>query len=693
MNIVYFNFVFINTIKRKPIWITWLLFLFTCTCFIIILPLAAEMNTLQVWANTTMAVCQTFMGMVASLFTAILAINIFKDSNEEGTELIIISKPISRTKIVLTKFFVFGAYCLLINLTTVLLSAFTIFLPKTEPYFYGGLLISMFIGNLVTFAIFGSISILLTVKFAKMGVIITNIIISLLFLIYQALTLFVFSTPVQALDQKSMSAPSYIVLDRNTETGEYTENEVVKFEPTEVAIGKQHPCQASTWQEMEAFWKEKVQAVDPTPILNATDFAGQIGLTYMSYKTDQFAARQAHRMFAISRFYNYKLTSPASPEIVNDPDIEEKQNLNWIYYGFQDYDINIPDFLQVKFTIPSAIGFAGISPLNGTRLRGYATKIPVGSIRSKKLLFSSEVFFEPEDWEQYKEGFDEIYDFVTDPENYSIEELPEEEQADPVYYGKAFGVGGNVKDYYVNVWNYLTGKEGDRPRTYYHIDNVNDLNQRFMQFKNYAYWKALTEQQIALNTEPDPDSDVGTAKEEVKDTVSTQLAPLLVSLSNQGWWMKNDSSALSLLSPHSQTPCFDWIKSAWATQKTYYTDPDDIEEAAKLTPFYTIEKTAQVFKTIANSDEDWLYSSLSVPTRTSDFTGRPFTVTDNWYPYLSGVLKEILQIDMPLGQNVQYFFYQSTPIVQYWMYAIIWGTISAALFAAGALVYFKYDVK
>ncbi len=51
-----------------------------------------------------MAFCQTFMGMMAALFTAVLAVNVFKDTNEEGTELIIMSKPISRFKIVVTKF-------------------------------------------------------------------------------------------------------------------------------------------------------------------------------------------------------------------------------------------------------------------------------------------------------------------------------------------------------------------------------------------------------------------------------------------------------------------------------------------------------------------------------------------------------------------------------------------------------------
>ncbi|MCQ3915404.1 MAG: hypothetical protein MJ195_01315 [Mycoplasmoidaceae bacterium] len=66
---------------------------------------------------------------------------------------------------------------------------------------------------------------------------------------------------------------------------------------------------------------------DVSPILNVTDLAGQLALTYLSYKTNEYAQRQANRMFALSRFYNYQLTAPASPEIV-DPDLPDRPNFN-----------------------------------------------------------------------------------------------------------------------------------------------------------------------------------------------------------------------------------------------------------------------------------------------------------------------------------------------------------------------------
>ncbi|MCQ3907600.1 MAG: hypothetical protein MJ219_02415 [Mycoplasmoidaceae bacterium] len=186
------------------------------------------------------------MGMVASIFTAVLAINIFRDTRDEGTELIVISKPISRLKIVLTKFFVFGFVCLLVNISSVILTSFTILLPETEIKYYAGLLISMFIGNAITFAVFGAISILFSVKFARIGVIITNIVISLVFLIYQVLAAFLFSTPLKALKDRDINAYNYIVANRDTETGEYDEREIVDFNASAPEGDKPHPCQATT---------------------------------------------------------------------------------------------------------------------------------------------------------------------------------------------------------------------------------------------------------------------------------------------------------------------------------------------------------------------------------------------------------------------------------------------------------------
>lgn len=716
MSFVYFKFLFINTIKRKPVWITWILFLFTCTCFIIILPLAAKMNTLQVWANTTMAICQTFMGMVAALFTSVLAINVFKDTNDDGTELIIISKPISRFKNVFTKFLLFGFFCLMVNISTVLLTSFTAFLPRTEIKFYVGLLVSMFIGNAVTFALFGSISILLTVKFVKVGVIVTNIIISLVFLIYQTLTLFVFSTPSVILDRNKMSASSYILHDRDTTTGEYKENEIVKFEPSSVEEGKEHPCQAKNWQEMVDFWENNIKAKDVTPILNATDLSGQIALTYMSYKTNEFAYRQANRLFALTRFYNYTLTTPASPEVLIDGQ-QNPNHIDWLYTGFNQYNAGTEDD-PILLYVPSTIGFAAIKPLTTTRLRGYSDKIPVGTIKSKELLSAREVFFEPEEWQKYKDGFDALYGAIFDYRNY---EMVEGYENYPEMWPSLFGLGDNLKKYYNIVWGCLTGHAGDADKpwsvddevyddyqlskynaTSFDIKNVNDLNDRFIQFKNYVYWKAIAEQGKILSGETYPGKD-GQKYEETARTLAVGVlndsydSALGVTHTNNSWLMKSNSDD-GFLDPNTQTLSLQLLDGAWRAlytmlDPTWGTDVNVFIDYLTHCAVAIQWKVTRLFRDVCDEYESYLYSSLEKSTRTPKYSGEMYCASDNWYPNIHGSLSEYFDIKIPVGQNMQYFFYKTEPTIKYWMFAVIWGSISLALFAGGMVVYNKYDIK
>lgn len=641
------------------------------------------------------------MGMMASLFTAVLAINVFKDANEEGTELIVISKPISRIKNIITKFALFGFFCLIVNFTTVILTSFTIFLPRTEPQFYVGLLVSMFIGNLITFAVFGSISILLTVKFAKVGVIVTNVIISLVFLIYQMLTLFVFSTPSMILDKNFMSASSYIFHQRNTETGTYDEDWVVKFQPSDVSDDSKHPCEATNWKEMKQFWEKDILGNDVSPILNVTDLASQLALTYLSYKTNAYAQREAERTFAISRFYNYELTSPASPEI-NDSSVPQRRKFNWIYTDF--YEIEISESPRFSLYLPKSFGFEGIQPLDVTRLKGYTDQIPIGTVKSKEILSSRDVYFEKEDWVKYKTLFDRMYDDVFNWENYSnVTSLPDDEADKTIMFSKDVNA---IKKYYEVVWAILCGSQQDKQdilseRIYqnwkdcdskqsFAIKNVDDLNDRFIQFKNYCYWKALNEQQKALNDLSSATQQEQSIYPDVQAILGLILPYLKCRWVNNSWMIESDGTDEGYLAPDTLAPSFDLVQTVHNQLKT---NDVNYPTYAQNLVYSKIKKTMSIFNNVCNPNETYLYVDISSPIRTTKYSGKTFMQKDNWYPYLNGLLKDFIDVSLPLGQNLQYFFYKTKPTLDYWLFAVIWGTLSIGLFAGGVVIYNKYDIK
>jgi len=731
MNFTYYKFLFITTIKKRPIWITWLLYLLTCIAFLIILPAVARMNTLQVWANTTMAVCQTFLGMTVALFTAVLGIHIFKDGLEEGTELIIISKPLSRFKVTFTKFMIFATFCLMVNVSSLIITAFTVFLPTTEIKFYWGLIVSMFIGNLVAFGVFGSIAILLTIKFAKIGVIITNIIISLIFLIYQCLTLFVFSIPIKSLNEHGMTAPSYIVTERDTTTGEYKEEEVVCFNTdaakqfTEV---KREDWNLSTnWKQMADYWKGVICRNDPTPILNVTDLAGQISLTYLSVGIDDYAFRQGHRMFAISRFYTYDLISPMSPEIING--VENKKTLPWMYTNdyCEEYD---EGSIDIKFWHPQSYGFSGIAPLGTTRLRGYEDKIPVGFyVKSGEILSSKDVYFEPAEWKKYNKPFELIADRLFNIDNYDIDKT----NVKPWQWSTAWcSSNAALTRYYELLWSCFTGHSGeakyfndpflsDYPKSYFEINSVNDLNERFLQFKYYIYYRALKEQTELLNSLPET-AEEKQAKVNVGSSSETALYENLLGIkhSTNNWFMQSNKDAI-------RPEGLEWLPT-YVEENTQALDSqlmhdtldeliaivddevskgtitrDQGNEIVSKSSLSKFKRTTSMFNYVAKVNEEYLFNSVDQPTRSAQYHGKAYMVSDDWYSYWttwtnSQVLEDsttggVIRIGAPVGQNMQWFFYTSRATVNYWIYAVIWGTISLCAFAGGVLLYNKYDVK
>ena len=694
MNFTYLKFTFLNTIKKKPIWVTWLLYLFAVSCFLILVPAIGRINTLQLWANTALPICQTFTGMMAAIFTAILAINIFKDVNEEGTELIIISKPISRFKIVLTKFLVFGFFCLVVNLSCVLLTACTILIPTAEKQFYVGLLVSTLIGNAISFAVFGFIAILLTVNVAKVGVIIVNIALSLVFLIYQTLTVFVFKTPLKAMSDYNVGASSYIVLDRK-EDGSYNEDRIVAFGPSIPDDQNQKMCSATNWQEMKDFWLNEILPQDPSPVLNATDVASQVALSYMTYGVDKFSTRQAKRMFGVSRYYNYELTSPASPELPNT--IENKKTLDWMYTGIIYEVIEIGE-TTINMAWPSGIGFAGIKPFSSTRIRGYGDKIPVGYVKSKDILATRDVFFEKEDWDKYKESFDLMYDNIYNPSYYkTIEGM------DPVLTKSVWNQSQeNLAVYYNLVWHTLMNDSFSaipsekRLNVNFNINSVNDLNDRFIQYKYYAYLRALDDQHKIFSTvRTERTEEIKARKQALQNYKDYYIDKLLgIDFSETNWYItaSQTQDIIPYLDTGVTAPAIDFI-----------VDTTNLLPTAELradTTFADLLQTIAVFNNTCSNDEHYLFNSLDKPSRSASDEGRTYMVEDSWMPNVNGIFKALSILDpeieyfpIPLGQNMNYFYYDASPAIKYWVFATVWAIISLCGYAAGVIVYNKYDIK
>ena len=711
MSLVYFNFLFIQTIKRRPVWVTWILFLFAIACFLIILPAASGVETLQLWANTTVSFAQTIMAMIAGVFTAILAINIFRDSQEEGTELIVISKPITRNKIVLTKFLVFGFVCLIVNITAVILTSFTILLPETEKTYFAGLVVSMFIGNAVVFAIMGAISILTSVKWAKIGVIVTNLLIVLILLIFQVLASFVFKTPTQALNSKNAAVSSYIYADRDMETGEYTEKNLVDFGVTNQSI-KHAEGKSITWQDVDQFWKEDIKGIDPSNILNATDIASQLALTYSAYDLHNFSKRQAKRMFAMSRYYDYDLVKPISPEIIGND-----SNVYWLWGSPSTFN-NPLDPSKTICYFPGGAGIPLIESYDINTLKGLTNKLPIGRVRSSDTLFWQNVYLEPNEWQQYKEGFNQIYKYSLD---YSVKTVDKNDYyydlkgiATHDYLRAPFIKTENFNKFYELIWYFLVGKANtiihidaqDLPLCNYNIQSLDDLNIRFTQFKYYLLFKLYDEEQDCLNNLPnnqDVVDAINTKYQQIRDKVIIPeldiryekfLGVKIVDPTQKpfgGLYMEcaTDENGEyiqdGVLPPGTRVPCYDWI---WELGMG-----GDDEDIIRSAPRNRMQLICTIEHSFISPIDKFLFDSLESPSRSDKYQSELNYTWNSWRVSPNTWLLQEMEIPSDIATSTSFFEYTMTSKTRNWMFIVIWGIIAMMGYAGGSIVYKKYEVK
>ena len=103
MVISYIKMLYVTSSKKILPWIILALCLVGTICaFYFAIHSSVDHGGLKVLGNTIYAV--PFFGL--SFYATVIAIHLFKDHEKDGTELLVISKPLSRRNILLAKFFV-----------------------------------------------------------------------------------------------------------------------------------------------------------------------------------------------------------------------------------------------------------------------------------------------------------------------------------------------------------------------------------------------------------------------------------------------------------------------------------------------------------------------------------------------------------------------------------------------------------
>ncbi|QMT98829.1 ABC-2 transporter permease [Mycoplasma tullyi] len=228
---IYFAFLIKQIVKKPFIWATFSAYFLMLLILLLVFPLYQETSPANYWNNPVIHV-STFLIPIASIFGIMVAMFLFKDGVTDGTEIIIISKPVSRKIYVSAKFLVLILTCLVFSFLLILSAAFAKINPKFELQNMRDLMLGIFIGNFINSLFFGSISILISFGLSKNSTIV---------IVFLATFLMNFQTPLSALFFKSPSRvlgdSQHVLVERTLLTNKKSKDdqfvgETVVFEPT-----------------------------------------------------------------------------------------------------------------------------------------------------------------------------------------------------------------------------------------------------------------------------------------------------------------------------------------------------------------------------------------------------------------------------------------------------------------------------
>ncbi len=175
-------------------------YLIILVAFTTFVPIIAGLSFIKVWKVVLMPALY-----IVSILSSVIVVYIFKAPQDDGSELIICSKPLDRKKMIWSKFFVSGLMFLFFSIITAIFCLFAMIPNGVSKSGVAFLMLSCFVGNIVNFIFFGSIATFFSIFWNKIVVIIANIIVVVLMVIYYTVQLAISESPASKLTKNNVN--------------------------------------------------------------------------------------------------------------------------------------------------------------------------------------------------------------------------------------------------------------------------------------------------------------------------------------------------------------------------------------------------------------------------------------------------------------------------------------------------------
>lgn len=354
----FYGYLVKNVINKKSMWVVnGLVWLFFALIFFII-PAPLHVSPLYLWTNS-MFNFNLMTVIFLAIYCSILAVCIFNQPREDGSELVIFSKPIARWKIINVKFLVYLTFVFLNTVIDMILPLFCLCLGKydaiTNPNGFdvsklGSLELSIFIATLVICLFFGSIAILISMRGNKPVIMVSTIAIAIVFeLISMVMPMVVKSPSEVATDRYAIEINTSNYYDRDKKRARC-------FMTSNDGILSDDGLIEHTIYE----WNNIVQKASGLGIINDIDIGGQMASMYQLLKLDGLDDADLS-MYGANSTFKFNVDKSSNVFDYYDPKIAVDDNNGFFpiiypnktddFWGYTIYGID-----QLRYSIYEAIG-------------------------------------------------------------------------------------------------------------------------------------------------------------------------------------------------------------------------------------------------------------------------------------------------------------------------------------------------
>ena len=209
--------------RKSTFWIVLGVYYAIFALLVVVVPVVSNSYLLWAWV-VKVRTFHVILEYIIALIGAIIALFIFRQPQDDGSELLVCSKPLNHTKIIISKFIAFVLTVAIFAFGSSLICCFAFCIYNVNYWTVLSLIISLFAVNFIFTLLYGGIAIIISINHGKIAMIAGNIVVALLASIYSTVATVALKEPSTVITDSKTEAStngSYIDYDNRQSKYEY----------------------------------------------------------------------------------------------------------------------------------------------------------------------------------------------------------------------------------------------------------------------------------------------------------------------------------------------------------------------------------------------------------------------------------------------------------------------------------------